>query len=143
MTLTVETWCEALDSGRYKQAPGRLRNVHVDGFCCLGVACDLSGTGTWDDEGYFVANDSGRFEGSCLPIHLLDVLGLNTDTGTFEVASLPGELQAEIIALYTKTDDEVPSVCELTSMNDRGASFPLIAKVIRARPKGLFREDAA
>jgi hypothetical protein len=32
-----------------------------------------------------------------------------------------------------------PSLAEL---NDHGVPFPLIAKVIRARPKGLFREDA-
>ena len=32
-------WIEALRSGNYKQAEGQLRDN--DGFCCIGVACDL------------------------------------------------------------------------------------------------------
>lgn len=32
-------WVEALRSGEYKQARIRLRTA--DGFCCLGVLCDL------------------------------------------------------------------------------------------------------
>lgn len=41
-------WVEALRSGEYKQAVGCLRDAHdevgrseLDGFCCLGVLCDL------------------------------------------------------------------------------------------------------
>ena len=32
-------WAQALRSGTYKQTTGRLRSQ--EGFCCLGVACDL------------------------------------------------------------------------------------------------------
>lgn len=38
-------WVEALRSGKYVQAKGRLRRD--DGFCCLGVLCDISGEGHW------------------------------------------------------------------------------------------------
>ena len=38
-------WLEALRSGRYRQTSLMLRDKV--GFCCLGVACDISGKGTW------------------------------------------------------------------------------------------------
>jgi hypothetical protein len=41
-------WITALRSGKYKQGiPGRLKEV--TGYCCLGVACAISGTEKWDD----------------------------------------------------------------------------------------------
>jgi len=41
-------WAEALRSGKYEQGLGRLRDG--DKFCCLGVACDISGLGEWSKE---------------------------------------------------------------------------------------------
>jgi hypothetical protein len=43
-------WLEALRSGKYKQAEGRLK-VN-DTFCCLGVLCDISGLSKWDGDYY-------------------------------------------------------------------------------------------
>lgn len=46
-------WVEALRSGKYKQGKMQLRVVLPDGepgFCCLGVACDITNTGSWVDE---------------------------------------------------------------------------------------------
>lgn len=34
-------WVEALRSGEYMQAQGKLRRS--DGYCCLGVLCDVTG----------------------------------------------------------------------------------------------------
>ena len=34
-----EKWVNALRSGEYSQCDGKLRSA--DGFCCLGVLCDL------------------------------------------------------------------------------------------------------
>ena len=45
LTEAQEEWLVALESGEYKQGRGRLRDDN--GFCCLGVACDLSGLGEW------------------------------------------------------------------------------------------------
>lgn len=45
-------WIQALRSGKYKQAIGSLRKP--DGFCCLGVLCDLHSKETgnpWEDDG--------------------------------------------------------------------------------------------
>lgn len=50
-------WLEALRSGKYRQTISRLR--YGVSFCCLGVACDISGLGEWtDDSAYAVF---GRF----------------------------------------------------------------------------------
>lgn len=40
----------ALRSGEYQQAQGALRRIEEDGsagFCCLGVACDITELGSW------------------------------------------------------------------------------------------------
>lgn len=39
MTPLQEEWILALESGKYRQAQGKLKKE--EGFCCLGVACDL------------------------------------------------------------------------------------------------------
>lgn len=50
-------WVEALRSGRYRQTQNTLR-VN-DGFCCLGVLCDLVEPGLWEVNGsHFGANIS-------------------------------------------------------------------------------------
>jgi len=43
--LARRKWVDALRSGKYAQTTGTLRDQH--GFCCLGVACDVSGKGEW------------------------------------------------------------------------------------------------
>lgn len=54
-TENIKKWVEALRSGGYCQTSGVLRRSHPsNGFCCLGVACDLSGVGEWEqDRNYF------------------------------------------------------------------------------------------
>jgi hypothetical protein len=131
MTITVETWCEALESGKYKQGSGQLRDD--DCFCCLGVLCDLSGAGKWDGDKYVVGS---LVEDSIPQQSVCKLIGLWSNTGEFTFADLPDNLQMEIRDYYQD------SYGELTDLNDHGVPFPLIAKVIRARPKGLFREDA-
>lgn len=44
-------WIAALRSGEYKQGNGRLRDG--DKYCCLGVLCDVSGAGRWQDDWYY------------------------------------------------------------------------------------------
>ncbi len=39
-------WIDALRSGKYTQGRNRLKN-NDNSFCCLGVACDISGLGEW------------------------------------------------------------------------------------------------
>ena len=55
-----QQWLEALRTpGKYAQTVGNLRRPHATpeygpAFCCLGVACDISGT-EWDDASSFMA----------------------------------------------------------------------------------------
>lgn len=46
----LRKWSRALRSGKYKQGKGQLRDG--DNFCCLGVLCDVSGVGKWEDGAY-------------------------------------------------------------------------------------------
>lgn len=41
----IRKWVEALRSGKFQQTNGALRDL--DGYCCLGVACEVSGLGYW------------------------------------------------------------------------------------------------
>lgn len=43
----ADKWVEALRSGRYKQCKSWLRDN--DGFCCLGVLCDISKMSAWGE----------------------------------------------------------------------------------------------
>ena len=48
-TELMRQWVDALRSGKYRQTRGWLRKD--DGFCCLGVLCDISGVGEWEQRG--------------------------------------------------------------------------------------------
>lgn len=68
----IREWVKALRSGKYKQARGALRNDNA--YCCLGVACDLSGVADWKDleeSGWVYDGESG------FPSHaVLSIFGL-------------------------------------------------------------------
>lgn len=36
----IELWCDALESGKYKQGTGKLCDKHKK-YCCLGVLCEV------------------------------------------------------------------------------------------------------
>lgn len=85
MTLTKtqiaarKKWVKALRSGKYEQTTGRLTR---DGkYCCLGVACDVSGLGKWEYGGAFGADlyrtKMGEAEGWSLPYEVINRLGFN------------------------------------------------------------------
>ena len=42
-------WVKALRSGKYEQCTGRL-HLKGDGYCCLGVLCDIVGAGRWENK---------------------------------------------------------------------------------------------
>jgi hypothetical protein len=51
----IEQLCVALESGKYPQGQSTLRKLA--GYCCLGVACDVSRLSRWST----VSNDNGSF----------------------------------------------------------------------------------
>jgi hypothetical protein len=105
-------WIEALRSGRYKQGRGRLRDG--DAYCCLGVACEVSGLGTWrrhdDGRGDVYATPTGILYG-WLPRGLRDELGLdeNTQSKLMQLNDDEGRTFAEIADWY---EENVP--CDAT-----------------------------
>ena len=107
----VEQWIAALRSGKYAQT----RNVLKDevGYCCLGVACDISGLGKWDGFHYSIGSEHRAGE---LPTLVRDALGLRACNGSFREGCL-------------------------TNLNDSGKTFAEIADIIESRPKGLFKND--
>jgi len=52
----IMKWTQKLESGEYNQGTGRLKTDL--GYCCLGVLCDISGRGKWDEYIYVTENDS-------------------------------------------------------------------------------------
>lgn len=105
-------WIKALRKGTYKQTRGKLRSG--DGFCCLGVLCDLA------------AKDGGRQWG--------DSNAYAYEYGT-KVHSL-GNDTLQFLGL-TRNNQQ-----NLTDLNDLGCkSFPEIADLIETKiaPRALAR----
>lgn len=106
----MKRWVKALRSGKYKQTGGFLRDG--DGFCCLGVLCDLA------------KNDTG--------LKWYDVLGENTRkqvyvTGETARWTLPKAVMSW--ADMQTRSGELPEKKKLSlvDVNDSGWSFEKIA----------------
>jgi hypothetical protein len=80
----AEKWVAALRSGKYRQHRGGLTDS-LGGFCCLGVLCDLSPVGQWDNDAY-VTDDINGFHSSLsyLPDGVRMWAGMRTDHGRYE-----------------------------------------------------------
>ena len=124
MNTLVKDWIKALKSGEYTQGQGSLARYcgkqEPHAHCCLGVLADISGE-QWQPYTFF------------LPAHIRIKANLRSDNGVFHVPSLPKRLQKQVVAL---TGDK--TLCSLSKLNDQGASFDLIADVIKAEPSQLF-----
>ena len=119
-----ENWVNALRSGEYQQGAGKLRNS--DGFCCLGVLCDLYSqepfTKGWVFHGAFEEEntqptDYWKFDGEkeFLPKSVMEWAGLETNCP--EVA--------------VEDDDARESIYDsLANLNDAGYSFDALSNII-------------
>ena len=105
----LEKWLAALRSGDYQQGTGQLKNG--DRYCCLGVACEISGLGAWEFDNYRCLSD---VHSGSLPKEVQRALGLASDVGWVGEKSL-------------------------VSLNDiEKLTFNQIADLIESRPEGLF-----
>lgn len=128
-----EAWCQALESGEYRQGEGYLRLVtpakgseRTPGYCCLGVLCELALKAGIITAEHLDADDPGRhtvvqygegWDGSCavLPNVVRDWAGL-------------GSNRTPALVTVTVGDEET----QLSRLNDSGEyDFPAIAQVIR------------
>lgn len=122
MNENAQKWVAALRSGEFKQGREWLRTAD-DGFCCLGVACELyrreTGDGEWELNGsssawFFVLDDIR--EGGVLPGRVRAWLGVgHTDGGSCVTTPL-------------------------TRLNDAGRGFHQIADFIEEHEAVLFKE---
>jgi hypothetical protein len=118
-------WVEALRSGDYRKGQFGLRQQRgngTQGYCCLGVLCDLyhkeTGKGEW------IANDSGRDrfktpDGSFNPNYAPDQV--------LEWAGLPASFHVDIV------DDILTVDRQLASINDRSTSFDTVISAIEGK----------
>lgn len=100
----------ALRSGKYKQGKLTLRNKK-DEFCCLGVACDISGLGEWTSQfdcWFYEVSETDK-ENAILPRAVMKWLGFNYKRGNHRQGSNP---------------------TSLVEMNDHGATFDQIAAIL-------------
>lgn len=118
-------WASALESGAYKQAKGALRTA--DGFCCLGVLCDLLAVPhAWDNT--HTPTQNGRFvfgadkNPDLLPTEVVEAVGMADNSGMPEAATGNG---ADKVAIGGREYDS------LAEANDGGESFQAIANWIR------------
>lgn len=110
----VPLWIEALRSKKYPQIKGNLRKQN--GFCCLGVLCDATKTGSWDR----------RFYKTSPCINLLFNDGVyfgDLPANEFELIDTMGTLS------FTSRDKPIKSL-GLADLNDSGFTFDQIADVI-------------
>lgn len=114
MDLEVKKkWINALRSGDYEQ--GRNRLCSDEGFCCLGVLCDISGLGKWESAGdgakaYVTPYDDYRQLYS-LPASVRNWAGFETIL-MFPEVFVDGERRM------------------LSTLNDEGRTFEQIAQLI-------------
>lgn len=104
-------WVAALRSGKYKQGTNVLRDGK-DKYCCLGVACHIFGV---EAEARSDAKSGYQYDGNVglLPKILRARLGLTSQ----------GDLPKKVLLKGMKR-------ISLVQLNDGGATFKRIAKVI-------------
>ena len=108
----------ALRSGEYEQGVKRLR-TEIKGrshFCCLGVACEISGLGKWTmfrTPQWVYLTDEGQSNWANLPQDVNHYYGFRTIYGG-------------------------GASNNLTKLNDTGWSFAAIADLIESEPEGLI-----
>ena len=103
---------KALRYGGYKQAQHSLRSG--DSFCCLGVACDISGLGEWHHKSHKEIKYLNAF--GILPKAVMEYYGFVASNG-------------KIDSRYNRS---------LVHLNDKGTSFKKIANIIEKEPPGMF-----
>jgi hypothetical protein len=126
---------DALESGNFPQAKGALRTE--DGFCCLGVACELyrqaTGMGQWAYPHYsvdmvprrYIFNLNGYEHANYLPPQVADWYGLTEGNPVLPI-------DIEVWQAFARQHPEaVTGLCWAATLNDEGMSFTDIAQGFR------------
>ena len=138
LTDAQEQWLTALEGGSYTQTTGALRDA--EGFCCLGVACDVSGLGEWYRYTDKMAwrDEGGHIWNGVLPPEVGEHLGLfAAEEVPFHKSDLKNEFDVERVREMVGVLDVV---C-LSELNDGGWSFKEIAGIVRRNPEAFFGRE--
>lgn len=113
----AKKWVEVLKSGKFKQARNRLATE--DGFCCLGVACEVAIENGVEINKTIVATGRILYDHNetLLPDSVRKWLNLSSCGSNY----------------VTRNSAE-----QLTHDNDSGKTFTEIADIIESEPEGLF-----
>lgn len=121
MNQHVKEWLKALRSGKYKQGRGALKQGDL--FCCLGVACDISGLDKWQT-GITTSLETYLDKVGSLPVENMRRLELSNTAGVFDIKNINTK-DKQIQHLMDSS-----SACALAHLNDEGVSFNQIADFI-------------
>lgn len=119
-----EKWIAALRSGWYEQGSEKLRSVN--GYCCLGVLCDLYTQETkmvgWEFRGAYEEENTQPMdywyfdeESEFLPKSVMEWAGLETNCPEVAVEEI---------------DDGVSIYDSIANLNDSGYSFSALSNII-------------
>ena len=123
-------WIEALESGKYDQTMHYLRAENYEdgdgeihnGYCCLGVACELFSTSPVE----ILSKSIYSWDGE-------DAVATQEVIGKLNLFSPCG-------ACYN-ADTTNPDFIDLTELNDNGWTFKQIAQHLRTYPQYYFKES--
>lgn len=114
-----QKWVDALRSGEYQQATGKLKSQ--EGFCCLGVLCDLYAK-EHEDAGW-------EYRGPDRPSDPTDYWYFD-DQSEFLPESVAQWAGFQDQTVYVKVVDDVYREVDVAELNDDGDSFKRIADLI-------------
>lgn len=132
----AKRWVAALRSGEYKQVCSYLRTS--DGFCCMGVACDIyakeTGRGKWEprndwQEFQLDSDELALTSETELPHQVRRWLGLQECGGKYVNPAHPTTLW------YLISDNDGDPFVDSHPGN---LDFAAIADIIESEPEGLF-----
>jgi len=152
MNENAKRWVEELRSGKWLQAQKALRKTDFEGparFCCLGVACELSGLGTWDgttfqDQQQAVVKARKLTDTTCPTCSELTW----EDGSDCECNARSEEFTSPMVQAWlglTSEDGELVldgKTTSLAQLNDAGKSFAEIADIIERNADQLFESDS-
>lgn len=126
----------ALRSGKYPQGRNALRTKDGNGFCCLGVMCDIAPIGEWrtaygSTEYRVNASDGSHYY---LPLAVAYYYGFTERDPEFKVDNYSLKL---VLPYYGGV--EVGHILALSALNDTAMPFDVIADVIEHH----FKDDDA
>jgi hypothetical protein len=130
----LKNWLRALRSGKYQQTTGRLHEGQ--GFCCLGVLCDLCPEGEWGEPGSITGTPCKDYCGSVndLPAEVLKWAGLDENTYDVPVPirHLPKTMQNEVLreGLGTADEKRTEPFVWVSVLNDQEYSFNDVANIL-------------